>query len=80
MSYCLLICTLTSTAGLRSLAVAEDSIVVDRTPPLIGIINDGAVISLDTEYQSSLDTICVNWEGFSDPESGIASIVWSIGK
>ena len=67
-------------AGLRSLAVAEDSIIVDRSPPLLGTVNDGSVISLDADYQSSLDMVCVNWEGFSDPESDIASIVWSVGK
>ena len=66
-------------AGLRSIAVAENSIMVDRTPPLAGTVNDGSVISLDASYQSSLDTLCVNWEGFSDPESGVAEIDWTVG-
>ncbi len=60
--------------------MAENSIMVDRTPPLAGTVNDGSVISLDASYQSSLDTLCVNWEGFSDPESGVTEIEWTVGN
>ena len=69
-----------SLAGLRSIAVAENSVMVDRTPPLVGTVNDGSIISLDASFQSSLDMLCVNWEGISDPESRVAEIVWSISK
>lgn len=60
--------------------MAENFITVDRTPPLAGTVNDGSEISLDANFQSSLDTLCVNWDGFSDPESGIAEIEWTVSK
>ena len=67
-------------AGLRSVAVAENTVTVDRTPPLISAVNDGSVVSLDASFQSSLNELCVNWKGISDPESGVAEIEWRVSK
>ena len=67
-------------AGLRSVAVAENTVTVDRTPPLVGAVNDGSVISLDASFQSSLNELCVNWEGISDPESGVVEIEWRVSE
>ena len=53
---------------------------VDRTPPLAGMVNDGERVGTDIDYTSSTSMLCVNWQGFSDPESGISSIRWTIGK
>lgn len=52
---------------------------VDRSPPLEGRVYDGSQAGSYDDYQSSLDAICVNFEGFSDPESGIALISWAVG-
>lgn len=68
------------TAGLMSIAVAENSVTVDRTPPLTGSVYDGSIISLDATYQSSTEMLCVNWEGVVDPESGVVEIDWTISK
>ena len=34
----------------------------------------------DVDFQTSIDTLCVNWDGFSDPQSGLGEILWSIGE
>ena len=67
-------------AGLLTIAVSEEAITVDRSPPLEGTVNDGADVGTDTDYTDSTSQLCVNWEGFSDPESGISMIQWAIGK
>lgn len=68
------------TAGLVTVAVSEEAIMVDRTPPLAGTVNDGKRVGTDIDYTPSTSMLCVNWQGFSDPESGISSIQWTIGK
>ena len=52
---------------------------VDRTPPMAGTVGDGTERG-DVDYQSDLTTLCVSWESFRDPESGIAEIHWGIGE
>ncbi len=77
---CIITCLSGFTAGLTSIAVAEYSVTVDRSPPFTGAVYDGAVVSLDASFQSSLDTLCVNWEGVVDLESGVAEIEWTVSK
>ena len=60
--------------------MSEEAITVDRSPPLAGTVNDGAEVGIDTDYTDSISELCVNWEGFSDAESGISAIQWAIGK
>lgn len=67
-------------AGLLTVAVSEEAITVDRSPPLAGTVNDGGEVGIDVDYTDSTNQLCVNWEGFSDPESGISSIHWAIGE
>ena len=69
-----------NTAGLRTIAVSEVPIMVDRSPPLAGRVYDGAMVGSDVDFQSNATTLCVIFEGFSDPESGIASITWTAGR
>lgn len=76
LTYSYMHCT---TAGLLTVAVSEEAITVDRSPPLTGIVNDGGQVGTDIDYTSRTDQLCVNWEGFSDPESGISMIQWTIG-
>ena len=63
-----------------TIAVSEEAITVDRSPPLAGTVNDGAEVGTDTDYTDSTRQLCVNWDGFSDAESGISAIQWAIGK
>ena len=51
---------------------------VDLTPPLLGYIGDG--LEGDIAYQSDATMLCINGGGFSDPESGVAEILWAIGE
>lgn len=46
---------------------------------MAGSVSDGAGRG-DIDYQSDLTSLCVNWEGFSDLESGIAEVQWGIGE
>ena len=69
-----------SIAGLLTVAVSEEAITVDRSPPLAGTVNDGGEVDTDIDYTDSTTQLCVNWEGFSDPESGISLIHWAIGE
>ena len=62
------------------MAVSEEAITVDRTPPLAGTVNDGEIVGTDIDYTDSTTQLCVNWQGFSDPDSGISSIQWAFGK
>lgn len=41
---------------------------------------DGNTPGLDSQYQNGTDSLCVNWEGFSDPHTGIGGIAWGIGR
>lgn len=44
---------------------------VDKTPPIPGIVLDGNLLREDTEYQHDTKQICAQWQDFFDPESGI---------
>ena len=68
------------TAGLLTIAVSEEAVSVDRSPPLAGTVNDGGDVGTDIDYTESDSQLCVNWEGFSDPESGVSSIHWAVGE
>lgn len=46
---------------------------MDVTPPLPGSVADGKAESHDLKYSSETASKYTNWNGFSDPESGIAS-------
>ena len=67
-------------AGLLTIAVSEESITVDRSPPQAGTVNDGSEVGTDADFTDSTSQLCVNWEGFSDAESGISGIQWAVGK
>ena len=58
--------------------MADTVVMVDRTAPIAGQVRDGEGETGDSDYQSSFDTICVNWDGFRDPDTGISSYTWSV--
>lgn len=66
-------------AGLQTIAIAEVPFVIDRSPPVAGTVNDGNILRSDLDYQNTASSLCVNWDGFSDPHSGLGEILWSIG-
>ena len=80
MYYYYIFHTHTCTAGLSSIAVAETAIRVDRSPPLVATYGDGDdVVTGDVDFQRSTASLCVHAAGVTDPESGIAEILWEAG-
>ena len=67
-------------AGLQAIFAAADFFTVDRTPPLTGRVGDGLTVGVDDSYVGADRNYCVNWVGFSDPESGLGAITWSVGE
>ena len=65
--------------NLRAVAITAAPINVDRTPPISGTVRDGADPTKDINYQSDTSSICMNWEGFSDPHSKIVLYQWGVG-
>lgn len=59
------------------LATTEHStspLIVDRTPPVAGRVSDGSRFNHDISYTAVDDSVCANWNGFHDRESGIAKV------
>ncbi len=50
---------------------------IDWTPPVCGTVNDGTGSDINTT--TSLTTLSVNWDAFSDPNSGISRYWYAIG-
>lgn len=48
---------------------SSNKLTVDRSPPIVGIVNDG--FSKDIDFQSDNKILRATWHGFEDPESGI---------
>ena len=67
----------TDVAGNRSPVLTGDGILIDVTPPLTGIINDGS--GDDIEFTSSTTTLSANWLGFSDTVSSIVNYQVALG-
>ena len=67
----------TDVAGNRSPVLTSDGILIDVTPPLTGIINDGA--GDDIDFTSSTTTLSANWLGFSDTVSSIVNYEVALG-
>ncbi|XP_033731540.1 uncharacterized protein LOC117321183 [Pecten maximus] len=65
--------------GLFTSGHGDDPIMIDRTAPLVGFVNDGLVLKSDIQYQYDTATICANWMDFYDPESGISKFKWGVG-
>lgn len=60
----------TNGAGVTT-SVTSDGVTVDDTPPIAGIVIDGAVI--DINYVNGENDISASWSDFEDVESGIDS-------
>lgn len=79
------VCTCTCTcsphvAGLQSVLAVDTALTIDRTPPIPGRVYDGHTPGVEFQFQEQMDLLCVTWAGFSDPDTGVARIEWSIGR
>ena len=66
--------------GLTAVDPTGHAFLIDRTPPVAGQVNDGHYHLHDLYFQSSDLIICVNFEDFYDPESGISRYEWCVGS
>jgi hypothetical protein len=57
---------------------ASIPILVDRTKPTVGIVEDGDS-SEDIACQRSCTTVSAHWQGFLDEESDIINYEWAVG-
>ncbi|XP_076076023.1 uncharacterized protein LOC143046845 [Mytilus galloprovincialis] len=62
---------------LSKIGVADQSIIVDKTPPVAGQVLDGSVLGEDMQFTKDQEALCSNWKQFYDAESGIS--VYMIG-
>jgi hypothetical protein len=67
----------TDVAGNRSAVLSGDGILIDVTPPLTGIVNDGA--GDDIQFTSATTALSANWSGFSDTVSSIVYYEVALG-
>ena len=68
----------TSHAGL--VGTANQSFVIDRTPPSVGLLRDGADTPTDLACLPVDAKPGCTWVGVADPESGIRYLEWAIGS
>ncbi|KAI6655616.1 hypothetical protein LOD99_2114 [Oopsacas minuta] len=70
----------TNNVDLESASYAPEPIIVDRSPPIPGVVLDGDGFGLsDFKYQSSASKICAKWKNFFDPQSGVSAYRWGVG-
>ena len=60
---------------LKTVGHAPRALFVDLSPPIAGNIYHGNQHGYRRLYQWENDSLCVMWEGFHDPESGISMIM-----
>ena len=48
------------------------AVLIDTTPPETGTLADGDNVHDDVDYTSETATMTASWDGFRDPESGLA--------
>ncbi|CAC5375361.1 unnamed protein product [Mytilus coruscus] len=59
-------------------AVTSDGVIIDNSPPVPGVVQDGTDIH-DNEYQSLRNFLSAKWFGFTDAQSEIDYFVIRIG-
>lgn len=59
------------TVSLFTAGHGDEPILIDKSPPIPGIVLDGDRLHQDRQYQSEDNRICAQWKDFYDPESGI---------
>jgi uncharacterized delta-60 repeat protein len=56
----------------------SETLLVDMTPPLGGLVQDGSIG--DHDYTTDSSNLQGNWTGFDDPESGIVDYLVAVGS
>lgn len=51
---------------------------VDSTPPDVGIVYDGMIVRTDLQFSSNAFTVQAHWFGFTDMESGISHYIIAV--
>ncbi|KAL3873866.1 hypothetical protein ACJMK2_036950, partial [Sinanodonta woodiana] len=64
---------------LRTIGHANQAIIVDRTPPIPGVVFDGPIFRTDLMFTMNIKSVCVSWFNFYDPESGIGKYEAGVG-
>ncbi|XP_060596420.1 uncharacterized protein LOC132750448 [Ruditapes philippinarum] len=70
---------ITNNVELHTIERANQAIIIDATPPVLGTVYDGPLFKEDLQYTKYSQQICLNWFNFYDPESGIASYEIGVG-
>ncbi|WAR05119.1 hypothetical protein MAR_020488, partial [Mya arenaria] len=70
----------TNNVDLHVVERANRAILVDASPPIAGVINDGEIYAEDLQFTKYFDKICTNWYDFHDPESGISKYEIGVGS
>ena len=65
--------------GFTTVETNETPLKVDRSPPTTGVVRDGPSRGDDLTYQADADILCVNFDGFTDPHSGVGQYQWMVG-
>ncbi|VDI12754.1 Hypothetical predicted protein [Mytilus galloprovincialis] len=71
--------TVTATNNAFLVAYDHIDILVDESPPEVGVVLEGPIGSPDTDY-TSINQFTVHWHGFIDHESGIKVYRVGIGR
>ncbi|CAC5398105.1 unnamed protein product [Mytilus coruscus] len=71
--------TVTATNNAHLVAYDHIDILVDESPPEVGVVLEGPVGSPDIDY-TSINEVTVHWHGFIDLESGIKLYRVAIGR
>ncbi|OWF48074.1 Delta-like protein 1 [Mizuhopecten yessoensis] len=65
--------------GLHTARHGDEQILIDLTPPNAGVVFDGHILDTDVDYQADTSTMCAEWIGFFDEDSGIRDYLWGVG-
>eukprot|EP00058_Branchiostoma_floridae_P003025 XP_002588513.1 hypothetical protein BRAFLDRAFT_79466 [Branchiostoma floridae] len=59
---------------------SSDGVLFDATPPVEGTLRDGLEPDSDLAFSSEPSTVSANWDGYSDPESGIGDYAVTVQR
>ncbi|XP_033747032.1 uncharacterized protein LOC117332256 [Pecten maximus] len=65
--------------GLNTARHGDEQILIDLTPPNVGVVLDGDKLDTDIDYQWDTSIMCAEWVRFYDEESGIRDYIWGVG-
>ncbi|XP_076075242.1 uncharacterized protein LOC143046127 [Mytilus galloprovincialis] len=64
-------------SGLQT-TVSSDGIMIDNSPPVTGVVDDGLGLH-DIDFQNKSDVVAATWHGFTDIGAGIEIYFWCVG-